>query len=72
MSSARQGDWKLLEYFEDMHVELYNLKEDSSEMNDLSKAMPDKAREILNALHDWRQEVGAQLPSTNPDFKDNY
>ena len=69
VSSARQGDWKLLEYFEDMHVELNNLKDDPSEMNDLSEAMPDKAQEILNALHDWRQEVNAQLPITNPNYK---
>ena len=31
--SIRQGDWKLLEYFEDKRIELYNLKEDISEEN---------------------------------------
>jgi arylsulfatase A-like enzyme len=71
VSSVRQGDWKLLEYFEDMHVELYNLKDDPGEINDLSEEMPDKAHELLNALNNWQKEVNAQIPVTNQNFKEN-
>jgi arylsulfatase A-like enzyme len=41
-SALRQGDWKLIEFLEDDHVELYNLKADIGEQNDLAKTMPEK------------------------------
>jgi len=69
VSSARQGEWKLLEYFEDGHVELYNLKDDPGEMNDLSDEMPDKTSKLLDALRNWQIEVNAQMPIVNPNFK---
>lgn len=69
VSAIRAGDWKLLEYFEDDHVELYNLKEDLSETNDLALTSPDKTAELRERLHSWRREVGAAIPTPNPDFK---
>ena len=69
VSSIRRGDWKLLEYFEDSRVELYNLKDDLSERNDLAKKMPDKAVELQTRLDAWRQAVDAQLPAQNPKYK---
>jgi len=69
VSSIRQGDWKLLEYFEDNHVELYNLSDDISEKNDLAAKMPEKADELRNNLHTWRRSVNAQMPEPNPRYK---
>lgn len=69
VSAVRAGDWKLLEYFEDDHVELYNLKDDPGEQYDLTKDDPDKANALRNQLHAWRDSVGASLPTPNPDFK---
>jgi arylsulfatase A-like enzyme len=66
VSSIRQGDWKLLEYFEDNHVELYNLKNDISEQNDLAETMPEKAKELRNHLDAWRKTVNAQMPTRKP------
>ncbi len=66
VSAIRHGDWKLLEYFEDNHLELYNLKDDLSEKKDLAQDMPDRARELQQRLATWRKEVGAQLPIPNP------
>ncbi len=42
VSTVRARDWKLLEYFQDNHVELYNLKDDLGEKSDLAKQMPEK------------------------------
>ena len=57
------GDWKLIEYFEDGRLELYNLRDDIGEQHDLASAMPEKARELQKMLADWRRSVSAQMPA---------
>jgi len=69
--AVRQGDFKLIEFYEDNHVELYNLKDDLAEKNDLAKTMPDQAAALRRKLHQWRASVGAQLPAPNPDYRPN-
>ncbi|MDB6023845.1 MAG: hypothetical protein JWM68_68 [Verrucomicrobiales bacterium] len=69
VSAVRAGDWKLLEYYEDKHAELYNLNLDPSEKKDLSTTMPEKTEELKLLLHDWLKNVGAQSPASNPDYK---
>jgi arylsulfatase A-like enzyme len=66
--AVRTGDWKLIEFYEDMRVELYNLREDVGEKNDLSAKMPGKTRELRDRLHAWRTGVGAQMPARNPAY----
>lgn len=66
--AVRKGDWKLIEFFTDNHVELYNLKEDIGESKNLVEAMPEKAAELQKLLSDWRASVQAELPIPNPDF----
>jgi arylsulfatase A len=66
--AIRRGDWRLVEFFEDDRVELYNLKDDVGETKDLAAAMPEKARELRRALADWRASVGAQMPTPNPNY----
>jgi len=61
--ALRHGDWKLIEYFEDGRLELYNLRDDLSEQKDLATAMPEKARELQTMLADWRRTVNAQMPT---------
>ncbi|MFH1943500.1 MAG: sulfatase [bacterium] len=67
--AIRAGDYKLIEWFEDNSVELYNLKENIGEKNNLAASVPEKADELRKMLHDWRKEVGAQMPLPNPDWK---
>lgn len=67
--AIRSGDYKLLEYFENMTVQLYNLKEDLSEQNDISSSNPKKADELRTKLHQWRAKVDAQMMEPNPDYK---
>jgi len=69
VSAVRAGDWKLLEYYEDHHRELYNLRADLSEKTDLLAQQPAKAKELGDRLHAWLHEVGAQMASENLDFK---
>ena len=69
VSAVRKEDWKLLEYFEDGHLELYNLKDDPGETNNLTNKEPEKSKELYTLLNNWRSEVNAQLPAPNPDYK---
>jgi uncharacterized sulfatase len=69
VSSIRQGDWKLIEYFEDERVELYNLKTDIGESNNLAEKMSKKAKELRDRLHSWRRTVNAQMPVPNPKYR---
>ena len=55
------GDWKLLERFEDGKVQLYNLKSDLEERNDLARQMPERVSEMRRRLHAWYQEVDAKF-----------
>jgi arylsulfatase A-like enzyme len=66
--AVRLGDWKLIEWFEDDHVELYNLKDDLGEKNDLAARLPEKADELRKLLRDWRKSVNANMPKPNPDY----
>jgi len=67
--AVRQGDFKLIEFFEDSSLELYNLKDDIGEAKDLAKTMPDKARALHQRLAAWRQSVKAPVPTErNPTF----
>jgi hypothetical protein len=49
--AVHAGDWKLIEFYEDMRVELYNLNQDLGETRDLANARPDKAAELRAMLH---------------------
>lgn len=64
-AAIRQGDWKLMEFFEGDHVELYDLKNDIEEKNDLSGSFPEKAVELRNALQNWQREMNANFPKPN-------
>jgi arylsulfatase A-like enzyme len=65
-SVIRSGELRLVEFQEDGRCELYNVESDIGESHDLSKEMPDKARELRTRLHNWREEVGAQMALPNP------
>jgi arylsulfatase A-like enzyme len=60
--AIRMDRWKLLEWFEDGSVELYDLASDPGERHDLAEAEPEKVGELLGRLRSWREEVGANMP----------
>ncbi|CAG7638404.1 Arylsulfatase [Paenibacillus allorhizosphaerae] len=67
-SSIRMGDYKLIEFFEDGRLELYDLKNDISEAHDLSSQLPERAQFMQAKLAQWRERVEAKIPQPNPDF----
>jgi len=66
--SVRSGDYKLIEFFEDRHAELYNLREDITEEHDLAHHMPEVTERLRSMLHQWLREVNARIPEPNPDY----
>lgn len=66
VSVIRARDWKLLEFLEDGHRELYNLRTDLSEQKDLAAEQPERVKELHRQLQDWRKAVGAPMPARNP------
>jgi arylsulfatase A-like enzyme len=66
--AIRDGDFKLLEYFENGTVQLFNLRSDIGEQNDLSGIEVEKTNELLEKLHHWRTLTGAQMMMPNPDY----
>ena len=59
------GDWKLMEFLEDNHLELYNLRDDISETKNLAAAMPDKTKELHAKMLAWRADIKAPMPTPN-------
>ena len=67
--AVRQGDYKLLEYFENHTVQLFNIRDDVGEQRDLSREQPERVRELTALLHNWRRQVSAAMMEPNPDYK---
>jgi arylsulfatase A-like enzyme len=66
--AVRVGNYKLIEYYENNTVQLFDLQNDPSEQHDLSHTSPDKIQELTALLHDWRKNVNAEMPTPNPDY----
>jgi arylsulfatase A len=66
--AVRLGDWKLIEFYEDSRLELFNVAEDPGESRNLVRKEPARARKLHQTLVEWRQEVHASMPSPNPDY----
>lgn len=67
-SATRKDDYKLIEFFEDGRLELYNLVEDIGEEIDLSDSLPELASQLHEELQAWRDQVDAQYPNENPEY----
>lgn len=61
----QSGDWKLMEFFEEGKLELYNLRDDLGESQNLATDQPDKAKELHEKMKAWRERIGAPMPVAN-------
>lgn len=68
-ASVRQGDWKLIEFYEFDDVELYHLANDPGEQHDLSEQEPERTRRLRKLLRDWQTSMHAKMPQPNPDYR---
>ena len=66
--AIRKGNFKLIEFFEDGSLELYDLAADSAESVNLVDEQPEKAKQLLADLRAWRSSVNAQMPTPNPNY----
>ncbi|MCE9568361.1 MAG: sulfatase-like hydrolase/transferase [Planctomycetes bacterium] len=69
--AVRAGDFKLIEFYEDGRRELFNVKADISESRNLAVEKPELVKELATKLDAWRKDVGAKMPTPNPDYKPN-
>jgi len=67
-AAMRRGDFKLILFFEDDRVELYNLKDDIGELRDLATTDPRRAAAMKKRLVAWLSETKAQLPVVNAKY----
>jgi len=68
--AMRRGKYKLIEFFEDRRLELYDLDHDIGEQHNLLKSMPEKAEELHEAMLAWRESVRAPIPTEpNPTYE---
>ena len=68
-AAIRMGDYKLIGFYEDNHLELYNLKSDIGEQNNLAKADSVRAEKMRTSLRSWQKKIGAKFPTLNPNWK---
>ncbi|GAL81939.1 arylsulfatase [Algibacter lectus] len=69
--AIRKGDFKLIEFFEDSALELYDLSIDPNETQNIIGTNPLLGEELLSKLKNWRANIGAQMMHENPNYNSN-
>ncbi len=67
-SIIRDGDWKLIHYYDDGRNELYNLSIDGGEESDLARSHPYRAERMAEQLMSWLESVNAKYPQPDPRY----
>ncbi|HIF40865.1 MAG TPA: DUF229 domain-containing protein [Planctomycetes bacterium] len=71
VGAIRRGPWKLMEFFEDGRLELYNLVADSAESVNLAAEQPEVVADLHGRMRAWRERVKAPVPTElNPEYED--
>lgn len=65
---VRSGKYKLIEYFENGTVQLFDLEADPGEQNDLAAVLPHEVKKLKKMLHAWRKKTGAVMMAPNPEY----
>lgn len=69
-TSICSGKWKLIYYYEDKNVELFNLEEDIKEEHDVSSVNPDVVSDLKGKIFDWIDETQAPVPTKPNSYYD--
>lgn len=69
--AVRSGPWKFVEFYENNRRELFDLSKDVSESRNLAADRPEVVAELAAKLEAWRKDVGAKMPTPNPDYRPN-
>ena len=69
--AIRVGNMKLIEYFETDRRELFDLSKDIGESRNLAAEKPEVVKDLAAKLAAWRKEIGAKMPTPNPDYTPN-
>jgi arylsulfatase A-like enzyme len=68
-AAVRMGSYKLIEFFEDSNLELYDLNADMAEEHNLAEEMPERAMALHAEMTAWRERLRAPVPrSRNPGY----
>jgi hypothetical protein len=67
-SIIREGEWKLIHYYEDGHEELYNMKTDFVEANDVAGNNSELVNQLSKKLFVMLDEMGARYPTRDPNW----
>ena len=66
--AVRQGNWKLIQFYEAGRLELFNLEDDIGERRNLVQKESARAKQMFQLLNDWRISLKAAMPELNPDY----
>lgn len=66
--AIRDGEWKLIEFYEDGRLELFHLPSDPGEHLNLAEKHAVRAKELYGKLESWRKAVKATMPKMNPEY----
>jgi arylsulfatase A-like enzyme len=66
--AVRDGDWKLIQWYEDGTLELFNLRDDPGETKNVAAENPAKVQELHAKLIAFRKDVNAIMPTPNPTW----
>jgi arylsulfatase A len=69
--AIRDGDWKLIEFYEDSRRELFHVKADPSESRNLAAQEPERVKQLAAKLAAWRKDIAAQQMTPNPAYAPN-
>ena len=64
-SAIRKGDYKLIDFYQQNRIELYNIKNDPGEEVNLIETQPELASELLADLKNWKNEMKVRQPKVN-------
>ena len=67
-AALRAGDWKLIKWYEDSSIEVYNLANDPGERYNLAGLLRERSKSLQQRLEAWLKDVDANMPTKNPKY----